>query len=112
LRGFTIRSVADTLARTPGKDIVAVDVDGRELWVSVKGYPDKSPNIQARHWFAGAVFDLVLYRGESVEPRLALGLPDGFATYHNLAARIAWLRTTMPFTIYWVTPSGEVRAEG
>jgi len=111
-QGYSIRSAADTLARTPGKDIIAVDAEGRELWVSVKGYPDASPNTQAHHRFAGAIFDLLLYRNESADTRLAVAFPDDFATYRNLAARITWLSTVMPFTIYWVAASGAVRVEG
>ena len=48
-RGYIVHSLADTAARTPGKDIVAESSTGR-LWVSVKGYPDRSPHTQARHW--------------------------------------------------------------
>lgn len=110
-RGYAIQAVADTAARTAGKDIVAVDPAGRQLWVSVKGYPDKSKHVQARHWFAGAVFDIVLYRNETTAPQLAAAFPDGFTTYHALAARMAALRAVMPFTIYWVAESGEVRVE-
>ncbi len=110
-RGYAIQAVADTAARTAGKDIVAVDPAGRQLWVSVKGYPDKSKHVQARHWFAGAVFDIVLYRNETTAPQLAVAFPDGFTTYHALAARMAALRAAMPFTIYWVAESGEVRVE-
>lgn len=110
-RGYMVRSVADTAAREHGKDIVAVGPDGKELWVNVKGYPEKSASMQARHWFADGVFSLVLYRGESPDASLALGLPDGFGTYAGLASRVAWLRSAMPFTIYWVAESGAVRAE-
>lgn len=109
--GYSIQSVADTAARTPGTDIVAVGPDGQELWVSVKGFPTSSPSVQARHWFAGAVFDLVLYRNERPDLQLAVALPDGFTTYARLAGRTAWLREQMPFTIFWIAESGQVRAE-
>lgn len=110
-RGYTIRSVANTESREAGKDIVAVGPEGRRLWVSVKGWPESSPNTQARHWFAGALFDLVLWRGEDHEVELGLALPGGYATYHNLAPRCTWLRSAMPFSIYWVSETGEVTAE-
>ncbi len=113
-KGWTIRSAADTAAKTAGKDIVA-ERNGRTLWISVKGYPrgtqKTNPPTQARHWFSHAVFDLVRYRDESHSAELALGLPDGFATYQNLAERVRWLRSHLPFTIYWVRQSGEVRLE-
>lgn len=112
--GWTIRSAADTAAKSAGKDIIA-ERDGRTLWISVKGYPRRTertnPATQARHWFSHAVFDLVLYRDESDTAELALGLPDGFVTYPNLAGRVAWLRSNLPFTIYWVNQSGEVRSQ-
>jgi len=95
--GYTIQNVANTASREAGKDIVAVAPDGNELWVSVKGYPEKSPNVQARHWFSGAVFDLLLYRGQDPSAKLALVLPEGFVTYTNLLPSIDWLKRTMIF---------------
>jgi hypothetical protein len=109
--GYVIRSVSDTALRAPGKDIVAITPDGNELWVSAKGYPEKSSNVQARHWFSGAVFDLLLYRGENPNVKLALALPDSFVTYINLVPRINWLKQTMPFEIFWVSEDGSVRRE-
>ena len=109
--GYSIRSVADTASRAQGKDIIAVAPDHTELWVSVKGFPEKSPNVQARHWFSSAVFDLILYRGESSFVELALALPDDFTTYANLSPRVEWLKRTMPFKIYWVSENGSVRVE-
>lgn len=106
-----IRSVADTASRAPGKDIVAITPNGNELWISVKGYPEKSPNVQARHWFSGSVFDLILYHGENPNITLALALPDGFITYANLVPRVNWLKQTMPFEIFWVSEDGNVRKE-
>lgn len=113
-QGWTIRSAADTAAKTAGKDIIA-ERDGRTLWISVKGYPratqKTNPATQARHWFSGAVFDLVLYRDETESAELALALPDGFVTYRNLADRVRWLRSHLPFTVYWLSKSGEVRSQ-
>lgn len=109
--GYTIRSVADTAARSQGKDIVTVDPDGRELWITVKGYPEKSSHTQARHWFSGALMSLILYRDENTSVSLGLALPNGFATYLNLTPRVEWLRRSMPFTIYWVSEVGEIRVE-
>lgn len=111
LNGYFIRSVADTTSRALGKDIVALARDGNELWVSVKGYLEKSQHEQAHHWFSHAIFDLILYRGESSTVKLALALPDGFTTYANLLPRVEWLKQTMPFEIFWVSESGGVRVE-
>ncbi len=107
--GYSIRSVADTISRTRGKDIVALTPEGRELWVSVKGFPENSPNTQARHWFAQAVFDVILYRSENRTVELALALPYGFPTYERLTSRISWLRAALPLKIFWVDESGNVR---
>jgi len=109
--GFAIRSVADTAARSQGKDIVAIDSDGKELWVTVKGYPEKSSHTQARHWFSDALMSLILYRDENSTVSLALALPDSFVTYLNLATRIDWFRRALPLEIYWISEDMQVRVE-
>lgn len=76
-----------------------------------KGYPDKSQHVQARHCFSSALFDLVLYRGESSTAKLVLALLEGFTTYANLYPRIEWLKQTLPFEIYWISENGNVRVE-
>jgi hypothetical protein len=108
---YKIISVADTASRVPGKDIIALDPKGIELWVSVKGFPEKSSTVQARHWFSGAVFDLLLYRGENQNVKLAIAFPDGFVTYTNLLPRIDWIKQLMPFEVFWVAENGSVRVE-
>lgn len=109
--GYYIHSVSKTASHTSGKDIVATTPDGDEIWVMVKGYPEKSNEVQARHWFSQAFFDLVLYHGENPSAKLAVALPDGFATYLNLLPRIKWLKETMPFDVIWVANDGKVRTE-
>ncbi len=109
--GAAVQSQADTAAREQGKDIVAVDRDGCVLWVSVKGFPESSPNTQARHWFAGALLDMALYRAESDKPRLALGFPAGFSTYENLVRRTKATLGFLGCHLFWVAQSGEVTRE-
>jgi len=109
--GYAIQSVANTATREAGKDIVAVSPDGEELWVSVKGYPEKSSNVQARHWFSGALFDLILYHGEAPDVKLALAFPIGFTTYKNLLPRIEWLKQKMQFQVFWVSEDGTIQIE-
>ncbi len=109
--GYAISHVTTAAIHEVGNDIIAIGPDGQELWVSFKGYADDQRFIQARHLFASAILDLVLDHNERSRGRLALGLPDGFKIYRNLAARTAWLRSAMPFTIFWVAESGEVRVE-
>lgn len=111
LKGYSIQSAANTKAHSKGKDIIAINPAKQKLWISVKGYPEKSQNTQARHWFSSAIFDLLLYRNESSSAILALGMPDGFTTYLNLAARMDWLFKVLPFKIYWVDKNGHIRVQ-
>jgi len=104
---WEILTESNTATREQGKDIVAIK-NGKELWVSVKGWPEKSPNMQARHWFAGALFDLVLYKDLNPAVRLAIGIPAGYSTYQNLVGRVLWLRKNLPFEIITVSEQGAV----
>jgi hypothetical protein len=110
-QGYTILQSADTSSREQGVDLVMRQLEGGELLVTVKGYPEKSANMQARHWFASAIFDLVVYRQERPKASLGLGLPYGFTTYANLSKKVLWLKQTLPFSFYWVSKDGEVIVE-
>ena len=110
-RGYQIESTADTATREQGKDIVAKGPDGRVLWVTVKGWPERSQSPQARHWFAGLLFDIILYHEEDPNADLAIGLPAGFTTYENLWRRVGWLRKAVPFRAFWVSSDGSVQDE-
>jgi len=105
--GWTVTRTADTANRERGKDIEAVGTGGQRLWVTVKGYPEKSPDQQARHWFAEVVYDLVRYRTGDQTVLLGAGLPSQ-KTFKKLAARIAWLKRELPFQFYWVQEDGSV----
>ena len=115
--GYSIRQVANTGTHEAGKDIIALDSEGKELWVTVKGFPEKkaekstNPSTQARHWFSHAIFDTVLYRDENPGIKIAVGLPAGFQTYKSLADRIRWYKDTVPFTFFWVSEDGSVKVE-
>lgn len=113
-QGYRITQVVDTASKQAGVDIRA-ERDDQELWVTVKGYPEQKsrthPATQARHWFSGAIFDLVLYRSERSDVMVAMGMPDGFVTYQNLAARVGWLKKELPFRVLWVTKEGGVRED-
>lgn len=113
-RKYDIRQVANTATKEPGVDIVAQDAQNVQHLVSVKGFPfenNKHKNTQARHWFAEALFDLILYRQDYPEATFALGMPDGFPTYDRLRKRIDWFKQTLPFIIYWVNSDGDVRID-
>ena len=109
--GYRIQSTADTASKQQGKDVVAIAPSGQKLWISVKGYPRgtprTNPRTQARHWFAHAIFDLVLWHGEDPSVTMALAFPDQ-KTYRNLAARIQWLFAALNASIFWVTDDGRV----
>ncbi len=113
-QGFELLQVVDTASKAPGVDIIA-EREGRELWVTVKGYPAgtsrTNPGTQSRHWFSHAMFDVVRYRTERSDIDLGVGLPDSFASYANLAKMAAWLKESAPFTFFWVAEDGSVREE-
>ena len=109
--GWNVQSEADTASREQGKDIVARSPEGRLLWVTVKGFPEKSKNTQARHWFAGAHHDLARYRNEDREALLAMGLPHGFKTYEGLIKRDEAVRRFLGYRVYWVEAEGTVSVE-
>ncbi len=105
--GWTVVRTADTASRERGKDIEAITSGNSRLWVTVKGYPLKSPDQQARHWFAEVLYDLIRYRSEDEGVLLGVGLP-AHSTFRNLATRIAWLSGELPFQFYWVHKDGSV----
>ena len=111
--GISVSRTANTATREQGIDIEAISQTGCPIWITVKGYPEDKgkahPATQARHWFSQAIFDIILYRNESEDASLAIGLPDGYPAYINLAKRINWFLKTSKTTIYWVSKSGRVR---
>jgi hypothetical protein len=110
-KGYHVESQADTQTRQQGKDIVAKCPHGGTLWVTVKGFPDRSANTQARHWFAGALHDLARYRDEDATAFLAMGLPRGFSTYEGLLRRQQSIRKFLGYRVYWVAADGAVTEE-
>lgn len=108
---ITVVFEANTVSREPGKDIEAIDADGSVLWVTVKGFPAKSQNTQARHWYAGVLLDLALYRNENGAAKLAIGLPRGFSTYENLVRRTIDTLKFLACDIFWADANGDVTRE-
>ncbi|RJR26680.1 MarR family transcriptional regulator [candidate division WWE3 bacterium] len=109
-QGYSIIRAADTRSKEHGKDIEATK-DSRTLWVTVKGFPKGTPkthpSTQAGHWFKGALFEIVAWRGESEFAKLAIALPD-YPRYRKLAAKITWLQPVTRFSYYWVREDGIV----
>jgi len=108
---WSIQSEADTASREQGKDIVARGPQGELLWVTVKGFPERSKSVQARHWFAGAHHDLARYRNEDSNVLLAMGLPHGFKTYEGLVKRDDPVRRFLSYRVFWVEVDGTVRVD-
>lgn len=102
---------AGTTAHRGDDDLIVESAYGARRRFSVRGYPQADMRDQARLWFASAVLDLARHRNDGADTGLALALPAGFATYTTLATEMAWLRAAMPFTVYWVTESGNVHTE-
>ena len=88
---YQIHFAANTATKQHGKDIIAQAPSGETLWVSAKGFPmgttNTAPQTQARHWFARAIFDLILWRGENSSAVIALALP---AREHTSDLSFAW----------------------
>ncbi len=111
--GWSIASAANTASKAAGVDVIARR-ESRELWVTVKGFPELRPGrttpppMQARHWFAGALMDVVMYRQQRTDVEIALALPGPFPTYDRLVRRVAWLMPVVPFWVFVVGCSGRV----
>lgn len=108
--GWEIVRQANAASHEPGKDIEAERGEAR-LWVTVKGYPVATPKtparLQAGHWFAAAIFDVIRWRQESPNARLVAALPD-FPRYRDLAGSVRWLERAAPFSYLWVAQSKAV----
>lgn len=109
-QGYKILFAADTASKETGRDIEAEDPGGL-LWVTVKGYPvgtlKTQPSTQAGHWFKQAVFDLLVWRGESEDVKIAIALPD-YPRYRRLAQKIAWLQPVVRFSYFWAHEDGTI----
>lgn len=112
-QGYDTLSACNTASRERGKDIEA-RTGNTTLWVTVKGYPRDTERtkatLQASHWFSGALFDIICWRGEDEDTNLALALPD-FPRYRALADRISWLKSAARFCFIWVSENGGIRVD-
>lgn len=122
--GFEILESADTLSKARGPDILA-EKNGIKRIVSVKGYPsdkyvdgDKvglkkrtNPTIQAKNWFAEAIFDLIRAKSADEKIEIALGFPR-YERYLNLLRKVKWLRERANLYCYLVNENGNVAVYG
>ena len=110
---YNLIFAANTGTRQRGKDIKA-EINGDEVWISVKGYPEGTKNTpaptQAGHYFKDVVFDIIKYREENKTIKLGIGFPD-FPKYRTLAKTITWFKPVADFKYYWVNENGEVSEE-
>lgn len=97
--GWSIESVANTEARSPGADIRAVRSE-ELLVVEAKGYPGTvyargenkgkpkptKPGVQARHWYGQVMFDAILRQSQLPSATIMIALPD-FPVFTKLISR-------------------------
>jgi len=104
-----------------GADLIA-SKNGNRLIFEVKGYPsDKyvrgpkkgeikntKPDTQARHWFAQAIFQLLIEKSKSNKSMIVLGLPE-FEIYKNLFDKMKPMGKILDLKAYFVNDSGIVK---
>ena len=92
--GWRILSVANTLTKEHGIDVIATSSDGVTAGVEVKGFPSRSyadpnragepkrtsPSTQAGHWFSQAVLAAMRLRGKEPNWRSVISLGTGPST--------------------------------
>jgi hypothetical protein len=115
--GWTLISSANTASKETGVDVKAVDPDGAEWWITVKGFPERkpgkttNPSTQARHWFSHAMFDVAMYRTSRPDVMIGVAIPGPFQTYEGLTIKSSWLKESAPFTLFTIDEHGHVDAE-
>ena len=115
-KGCEVKSFADAATKERGVDIIATKPDGSVLYITVKGFPEKTatkkthPSTQAGHWFKDGFHDLLEWRGESKETNLAFALPD-FKRYRALADKVIWIKPILGFSFYWVSENDSITEE-
>lgn len=102
----------DILARK-GKIQRRVEVKGWPTKTYVRGpkkgrFKPTNPSTQARHWFAEALRDVLLAKGEDEKLEIALGFPM-MKTYVDLLNRIEWARRRLEIFCYLVGQDNKVR---
>lgn len=118
--GWTIRSVADTVTKERGVDVIC-EKGGRTVGVEVKGFPTRmyadpsrasetkptAPSTQAGHWFAQAILAAMRLRGREPAWRSVIALPD-FPRYRNLHIETKDSLNAAQIEVWWVHADGTV----
>lgn len=120
---YEIIKKSNTYSKQKGPDILA-----RKNYVlkqvAVKGYPsDKytqdclggkkgeekrtDPKLQAKHWLAEAIFEVINAKSQNNKLELALGLPK-FQIYISYIEKLEWFFRTMNLGVYLVDDKGRV----
>jgi len=120
---FVIIRKSNTGARERGPDILAKrNTILRQ--VAVKGYPsDKytqdclggkkgeekrtDPKLQAKHWLAEAVFEIINAKSQNEKLEVALGLPE-FQLYKDDIRKLRWFVRKIELGVYFVDETGKV----
>jgi Holliday junction resolvase len=106
--------------RQKGPDII-VEKNHKQLVIEVKGYPSRyyvhgkkkgklkptPPKLQATHWFAEAIFSVLLKKSEDPKIKIAVGLPD-FEKYRELIEKIEFVRRKIGIEFYLVRENGQI----
>jgi hypothetical protein len=66
-----------------------------------------NPILQAKHWFAEALYDLIRAKSARPELEIALGFPR-FERYVKLLREVEWFREKAGLLCYLVSENGEV----
>jgi hypothetical protein len=118
--GWQIISIADTVRRERGIDVVAARGNDT-LAIEVKGFPGRGfadprrrgekkrahPNGQATGWYGRAALAAMLTRSRLPQARSAIALPD-FPRYRDLFDETAEYFEKCGIELWWVSKEGEV----
>lgn len=118
--GWSIEQQADTSSRSRGMDLMA-SKGSQVLVAEVKGYPSvrfargvkrgqlkpTRPQVQARHWFAGALHAGLRYRATRPSAHVVLVFPD-FPTYRRLFKEAMPSLRQASLQVYLIAEDGKV----
>lgn len=118
--GWKVRSVADTVTKERGVDIIA-ERGGLTVGVEVKGFPSRTyadpsragetkptaPSTQAGHWFAQAILAAMRLRGREPAWCSVIALPD-FPRYRKLHVETMDSLKAARIEVWWVRADGAV----
>lgn len=124
---FVIIRKSNTGTKERGPDILAKRNTVLRQ-VAVKGYPsDKytqdclggkkgeekrtDPRLQAKHWLAEAIFEIINARSQNQNLEIALGLP-AFQLYKDDIMKLKWFIGKIQLGIYFVDDKGKVELVG